>query len=338
MIDDEGKTTVDTRARLIELIKEHQLEHGLTKLAIGELSIRAGISRQAFNRYYGDLKPYSLGASILDLLNEDKDSAMAFLEKRDREVATLQEEIQRLKSQHKKDLEQASTKHITSLMNNDIIAFNAMEVNSLLTTQSLHNESLKGKLRQMELSQTKRQMDAAAAELPGNGQGAGIPKDAKNFLSLALNLEKACTVYQKDKDFDQFEDAKEAEIKKIIQTINQFPDPSQIELHIFQERYISSFQTFSDDLPAQAGKLTVVAQVPWYGQEDLGVFLSELKPLHRITIHVPFRSSEAIIASKRQFYFRAIPEEEILDARKAKMPQITWGFDEVRVFRVRQGD
>ncbi|WP_337153609.1 hypothetical protein [Pseudomonas protegens] len=333
-------TTIDTRARLIELIKEHQLEHGLTKLAIHELSTRAGISRQSFNRFYSDLKPYSLGASILDLLNEDSDSALAFLEKRDREVATLQEEIKRLKAQHKKDLEQASNKHITSLMNNDIIAFNAMEVNSLLTTQSLHNESLKGKLRQMELGHTKLQMEVAASTLPGKAQGAGtgLTKDAKNFLTLALNLEKACTAYHKDKNFDHFEDAKEAEIKKIIETLNRFPDPSQIELHIFQERYISTFQTFSDRLPAQEGKLTVVAQLPWYSQEDLGVFLSDLKPVHRITIHVPFSSSEAIVAAKRKFGFRGIPEEEFLDASKAKMPQITWGFDEVRVFRVRQGD
>ncbi|MNC60186.1 hypothetical protein D3C75_1100470 [compost metagenome] len=82
----------------------------------------------------------------------------------------------------------------------------------------------------------------------------------------------------------------------------------------------------------------MVAQVPWYGQEDLGVFLSELKPVHRITIHVPFSSSEAIVAAKRKFDFREIPEDEFLDATKAKMPQITWGFDEVRVFRVRRGD
>lgn len=333
-------TTVDTRARLIELIKEHQLENGLTKLAIKELSSRAGITRQSFNRFYDDLKPYTLGTSILDLLNEDSDSAMAFLEKRDREVATLQDEIKRLKAQHKKELEHASNKHITSLMNNDIIAFNAMEVNSLLTTQSLHNESLKSKLRQMELGNTKLQMDAAASALTEPAQEAQTttPKDAKNFLTLALNLEKACTAYHRDKNFDHFEDVKEAEIKKIIETLNRFPDPSQIELHIFQERYISSFQKLSDTLPAQEGKLTVVAQVPWYSQEDLGVFLSELKPVHRITIHVPFSSSEAIVAAKRKFDFREIPEDEFLDATKAKMPQITWGFDEVRVFRVRRGD
>lgn len=332
--------TVDTRARLIELIKEHQLEHGLTRLAIQELSTRAGITRQSFNRFYGDLKPYTRGTSILDLLDEDIDSASAFLEKRDQEVATLQEEIRKLKAQHKKDLEQASNKHITSLMNNDIIAFNAMEVNSLLTTQSLHNESLNSKLRQMQLGQTKLQMDAAASASTVQAQAAGKshPKNAKNFLTLALNLEKACAGYHKGKNFDHFEDAKEAEIKKIIETLNHFPDPSQIELHIFQERYISTFQKFSDMLPAQEGKLTVVAQVPWYSQEDLGVLLSELKPVHRITIHVPFSSSEAIVAAKRKFDFREIPEEEFLDAAKAKMPQITWGFDEVRVFRVRRGD
>ena len=48
----------DTRSLLVELIKQHQLENGLIKLGVAELSMRAGITRQAFNRYYSDLKDY----------------------------------------------------------------------------------------------------------------------------------------------------------------------------------------------------------------------------------------------------------------------------------------
>lgn len=329
-------TTVNTRSRLIELIKEHQLEYGLTKLAIAELSTRAGITRQSFNRYYHDLKPYCLGASVIDLLEEDNQSALAFLGKREQDVSALQQEILQLKAKHKKDLAAALDKHISSLMNNDIIAFSATEVNSLLTSQSMHSELLMVKLRQMELELTKLRMNAVATTL--SGEDGGVGKDAKNFLSLTLNLKKACTAYHQDKDFDKFEDAKEAEIRKMLDTLNGFPDPGAIELHIFQERYISSFEKFSKALSATQGKLTVVAQIPWYSQEDLGVFLSDLKPVHRIMMHVPFCSSEAIIAANRRFlHFGDIPEEEIMDASKAKMPQISWGFDEVRVFRIRQG-
>lgn len=336
-------TSIDTRSRLIELIKAHQLEYGLTKLAIGELSTRAGITRQAFNKFYKDLKPYSLGTSITDLLSEDNESVLAFLDKRDREVAELQKEIRHLKVQYKKDLELATTKHITSLMNNDIIAFSVMEVNSLLTTQSLHNESLKAKIRHIQLDHTKQLMSVTSA-LPSSsdaGAGAGVSgvtKNAQNFLTFAIDLDKASTAYHKDNDFDLFEDIKEAEIRKIIQILNGFPDPGQIDLHIFQERYISSFEKFSATIPAKHKQMTVVVQIPWYTQEDLGVFLSELNPIHKVIIHIPFSSSEAIVAAKRRFDFRAVPEEEILDAENAKMPQITWGFDEVRVFRVRQGD
>uniref|UniRef100_UPI001C5C93C0 hypothetical protein n=1 Tax=Staphylococcus haemolyticus TaxID=1283 RepID=UPI001C5C93C0 len=116
-------TIEETRDRLIELNKEHQLDNGLKKLANGKISVMAGSTRQTFYRSYLDLKPFCLGQSITALLGDDVDSTRDFLAKREQDVNALLSEIEAVRKQHKKDLEQAITNRITSLMNSDILAF-----------------------------------------------------------------------------------------------------------------------------------------------------------------------------------------------------------------------
>ncbi|WP_283188825.1 TetR/AcrR family transcriptional regulator [Pseudomonas sp. PMCC200344] len=328
-------TKQETRDRLIELIKEHQLEHGLTKLAIGKISEMAGISRQTFFRSYADLKPYCLGQSITSLLGDDAESTRDFLAKREEEVAALQSEIEALKKKHKKELEQAITNRVTSLMNSDILAFEANEVNSLLINQSQNNEMLKRKLTEMELKQTRSQMASAAADLStGNGDAHAI-KNAKNFLVFALDMTKANLAYKKDQNFDNYENAKDLAIQSVVDNVKKFPNPSNIEVHLFQERYISTFDDFVEELPAKPGKVVIAIQLPVFSQEELGQLLSQLKLISKVAIHIPFNTSGAIVAANKKFLFRDVPEEEFIDAAKAKTPQITWGFDEIRLFGTR---
>lgn len=323
-------TAQDTRARLVELIKEHQLEHGLTKLAIGDLAASAGISRQAFNRYYGDLKPYCLGQSVSTLLTEDPSSAQDFLLKREEEVLVLKAEIDSLKKQHKEDLTLAVNQHITTLMNNDILAFEANEMSTLLINQNQHNEMLKRKLTQMELERTRTAISSADNEIT---PGTSI-KRAKNFLILATDLSKAYEQFQKNQDFDAFEDSKDALINAHLDNLTKLPKPADTEIHIFQERYMSSFSNFAAALSAKEGKVVVVIQLPLYAQADLSIFLSRTKNFQHVAIHVPFCTSDAVIAANRKFLFRNIPENELADATKAKVPLTTWGFDEIRLFRI----
>ncbi|MFZ3024410.1 hypothetical protein [Pseudomonas sp.] len=323
-------TAQDTRTRLVKIIKEHQLEHGLTKLAIGTLAESAGISRQAFNRYYGDLKPYCLGKSVSVLLTEDPSSIHDVLIKREEEILSLKSEIDSLKKQHQKDLAQAIDQHISTLMNNDILALEANEISTLLINQNQHNEMLKLKLTQLELERARSIISSIDNEL---APGTTI-KRAKNLITLAIDLSNACKRFQNDNDFDSFEDAKDSLINNHLDQLNKLPKPSDAELHIFQERYISPFDNFAAELPAKEGKVIIVIQLPLYAQADLSVFLSRVKRFQRVIIHVPFCTSDAVIAANRKFLFRNIPEYELVDADKAKAPLTTWGFDEIRLFRI----
>lgn len=328
-------TKQETRDRLIELIKEHQLKHGLTKFAIGKISEMAGISRQTFFRSYVDLKPYCIGQSITSLLGDDAGSTRDFLVKREEEVAALQGEIEALKKKHKKELEQAITDRVTSLMNNDILAFEANEVNSLLISQSQNNERLKRQLTEMELKQTRSQMASAASDT-STGKGDAYPiKSAKNFLAFALDMSKANLAYKKDRNFENYENAKDLAIQSIVGDVKKFPDPSNIEVHLFQERYISTFDDFIEELPPKQGKVVIAIQLPVFSQEELGQLLSQLKRISKVVIHIPFNTSGAIVAANKKFLFRDVPEEEFIDAAKAKTPQINWGFDEIRLFGAR---
>lgn len=322
----------DTRSLLVELIKQHQLENGLIKLGVAELSMRAGITRQAFNRYYSDLKDYCQGKSIAQLLAENPATAKDFIAKRESEVEELREEIRALKIQHKKDIEQAINKHVTSLMNNDLSAFDAKEVSTLLEKQSQHNEMLKRQVTHLELKQVRHDLAEASSEFARDQKTL---KDAKNFLDFSLDLTKAQTEYQKTHDFEKYEDNKEVEISKIVETIKKFPDQENIEVHLFQERYISSFKDFTQSLDAKLGKLLISIRLPMFEKTDIGLLLNDLKTVAHISIHIPYVQSEAIAAANRKFMFRAVPKEEFDDADKAVTPQITWGFDEVHIYRVR---
>jgi len=324
-------STRDTRSVLIGLIKEHQLENGLTKLGIEDLSMRAGITRQAFSRFYKDLKPFAQGQSIAQLLSDDPLSAKDFLTKREQETEELRQKILNLKIEHKKDLEQKIKKHITSLMKNDILAFEAKELSALLTSQSLHNEMLRQKVTQMELKQTRSVMESASAELASNSNSS---KSAKNFLSIPLDLTKAYTDFNRDGDFDKFEDAKELELSKAVETIAKLPDHPNINVHLFQERYISSFEDFSNALATSPGKLEVAVRLPLYLQSDIGMILNKLRNVGSISIHIPHKRSEATAAANRKFLFRGVPEFEFKDADQAPTPQISWGFDAIHIFRI----
>ncbi|TRM39119.1 hypothetical protein [Pseudomonas aeruginosa] len=324
-------TQQDTRTRLIELIKAHQLEFGLKKLPIGKLAERAEISRQSFNRFYSNLKPYSEGQSIAELLADDPDASRTFLAQRDREADQLRNEIEDLKKRHAKDLEQAVAQHITSLMNNDILAFETNEMSALLASQSQHNELLQKRLTALELRQTCDQMDQAGSQLVSEGAS----KSPQNFLTFDLNLEKANTAYKKSQSFDDYEDIKEKAIDAMIETVTKLPDPSKVQVVVYMDRFLYPFSKFCESIPAKQDKLTVCLRLPVFSQAEIGIILSKLSKMDSISLHMPHSASEAIAAANRKFMYRDVPEEEFTDADRARTPLITWGVDEVRVFNVK---
>lgn len=322
---------VDTRTRLVELIKEHQLEFGLKKLPIGKLAERAEISRQSFNRFYSDLKPYSEGQSIAELLADNPDASRRFLAQKDREADQLRNDIDELKKRHAKELEQAVSQHVSSLMNNDILAFEANEMNALLASQSQNIEMLKKKLTGYELKETRLQMTEAESQLARDG----VSKSPKNFLVIEPDLEKANSAYKKNQSFDDYEDLKEKAIDESIEAITKLPDPSKIHVVIYMDRFLYPFSEFCESIPANNTKLTVCLRLPVFTQTEVGMVLTKLSRMDSISIHIPHSTSEAITAANRKFKYRDVPQEEFTDADKARTPLITWGFDEVRVFKVK---
>ncbi|MBN3471261.1 TetR/AcrR family transcriptional regulator [Pseudomonas savastanoi pv. phaseolicola] len=324
-------TQQDTRTRLVELIKEHQLQFGLKKLPVGKLADRAGISRQSFNRFYKDLKPYSEGQSIAELLADDPEASRSFLTQRDREADQLRNEIEDLKRRHAKELEKALAQHITSLMNNDILAFEANEMSALLASQSQHNELLQKKLTALELRQTRYQMDEAESQLASGY----VSKSTKNFLTFDVDLSKANNAYINSQSFDDYEDIKEKAIDAMIESIIKLPDHSKIQAVIYMDRFLYPFSKFCESIPPKQDKLTVCLRLPVFSQAEVGIVLSKLSKMDSISLHVPYSTSEAITAANRKFMHRNVPEDEFADADKARPPLITWGVDEVRVFKVK---
>lgn len=326
-----------TRNKLITIIKQHQMAHGLSKLPIAKLSDLAGISRQAFNRYYGDLKDYSLGKqSIARLLTDDNASLSDILENKEERILQLERDLAASKLAHELEMTTAIDKHISSLMNNDIMAFEAEQISSTLINQGNHNSHLNKRLTELKVQNAKLVADAVTA--PDTSVTNGTIKSPKNFIAFELDLKAAKKAYAISKDMSAYENAKDAAIQKTIQTVKNLPKPENIDVLLFQEKYISDFGLFCKKVFPSENRTLVVIQLPIYSREEIQILIKNLKPAYSISIYVPYSSSEAIISAQRQFYIRDIPLEELKYADEAKPPLISWGFDGLQSIKIKQGD
>jgi AcrR family transcriptional regulator len=325
-----------TRDRLISIIKDHQLKHGQTKLAISQLADTAGISRQAFNRYYGDLKDYSIGKEpIARLLVDDNASLSELIENKDERIIKLEDELKALKSAHKAELERVVDSYLSTLMNNDILAFEAGQISATLTNQGNHNAYLNNLVTELKVKNAKLTMDIASA----NSDISNISeKSEKNFISFDLNLDAAIKLYTATKKISDYEDHKDEKLLEIVQRINKLPNPEHIDTLLFQEKYISDFQQFCKRTFPSKNRLLIVIRLPLYSQEEIKLFIRSLRPISSFSIYVPYSASEAIISAKRQFSFRDTPPEELAYADNAKLPLMSWGFDSIYVTKIKQGD
>lgn len=325
-----------TRDRLIAIIKDHQLQHGNTKLGVSQLADAAGISRQAFNRYYGDLKDYASGKeSIARLLVDDNSSLSEIIENRDERIARLENELKTVKSAHKAELEGVVNKYLSTLMNNDILAFEASQISATLTNQGNHNAYLNKLVTELEVKNAKLTMDIASAN---NETSTVTEKSGKNFLSFDLNLDSAKKIYAATKNISDYENHKDDKISEIVQKIKKLPNPDVIDILFFQEKYISDFQLFCKRTLPSKNRLLIVIRLPIYSQEEIKILMKDLSPITSFSIYVPYSASEAIISAKRQFNFRDIPPDELTYADNAKLPTMSWGFNSIYVVKIKQGD
>ncbi len=234
----------DTRNKLIDIIKRHQLENGLTKLQISKLAELAGITRQAFNRYYGDLKIYATGEeSIGKLLIDDKASLSQLLESKEQRVSQLEQALIEAHESHKDELNKAIRNHTTSLMKNDLMIYESAQLQSTLAAQRDHTASLIERINELQITNTKLVAESISATTARDTSRSY--KTVKNFISVALDMKKAIKQYSASCDFDAYEDSKDSEINKSIELIQPILHRNKAEVILFQERYISDFNKFA---------------------------------------------------------------------------------------------
>jgi AcrR family transcriptional regulator len=326
-----------TRERLISLIKQHQLDNGQSKLSITKLSDAAGISRQAFNRYYGDLKDYCTGKlSIARLLVDDNASLHELIENKEERISSLEKELNSIRTTHKAELEAVVDNYLSTLMNNDIISFEAGQLAATLTSQGNHNAFLNKRVTELKVQNAKLTMDLVGAS--SNDSPHTTEKSDKNFIVFDLDLSTAKKAFLVSKSFNDYEDAKYSAISKIEDSIKKLPNPENLDVLFFQEKYISDFNLFCKGALPAKGRTLIVVRLPLYSQEELKLLMKNLAPINSFSIYVPYSPSNAVISAKRQFSFRDIPLEEIKLADTARTPLPVWGFESIHINKVKQGD
>lgn len=327
----------DTRDRLVTIIKQHQLDNGQSKMSVEALSKAAGISRQAFNRYYSDLKDYSTGKlSIARLLVDDSASLQQLVENKDERIASLESELSSIQAKHKAELDAVTDNYISTLMNNDIMAFDAGQLAATLTGQGNHNAYLNKKVTEQEVLIAKLTLDLATASDSETLQAR--EKSDKNFIVFDLDLSAAKKAYTDTRNFDKYEDAKYLAISKIEESIKKHPTPESIDILFFQDKYISDFKLFCRRALPAKGRTLIVIRLPLYSQEELKLIMRNLAPISSFSIYIPYSYSEAIISAKRQFSFRDIPPEELKIADAARIPLPSWGFESIQISKIKQGE
>ncbi|KKL56202.1 hypothetical protein LCGC14_2247780, partial [marine sediment metagenome] len=147
-----------TRTKLINVITTEITRDFNVKLKIQDICEAAGISRQAFNRYYADLKPYiKREKPISELVTTHGDtSSKQLLCKYQSKIEELQEQLYKVKKSQEEELIKVKNNMTTSLMNNDLAIYDADRVRQQLQSQSLHADKLKEKINSLEMELSKK--------------------------------------------------------------------------------------------------------------------------------------------------------------------------------------
>lgn len=325
----------DTRRRLIELIAEHHTSQPGKKLGIEELSRRAGITRQAFNRYYKDLTDYVAGRKLIGDLVDDKayEQARHLINQQQVIMRDLQEKVAQSEAEHAKKLKKAMDSYVTSLMVNDLTAHSANSLRITLEKQTIHNLQLRQDLTNMEVSLAKAQANAAPLiDSPSKTH----TKD--NKVKLDIDLSQAIAAFSATNSEDEFEDKKDIAIENLIKSICKLALKNNCNIILFAERYVSRFSSFFENYACANDNLHIIARLPIFYRAELQIFIDKLPPTQNISIHIPYLDNKSIKKAQRNFYFSSIPKFELDCADNADAIPMSLGLDSIIQFRVKQGD
>ncbi|GLO55007.1 hypothetical protein PPUJ20066_10430 [Pseudomonas putida] len=326
----------DRRALLVQLIVDHHLAGNKTKLKLVELAKGAGISRQALDRYYGDLKPYITGKrDVVELvegspLRDQVETQAAINEIQ----AKYEKKLETLQVAHEKALGKALSSHITSLMNGDIVLLESNKMRSALEKQTLHNAELLKEISRLELKLMQSHGLVTGASSPGKS----LPP--QNKLVFNVDIETLSMSHQRGSTLEEFETSKSSEIRIIRDKLAKYQGTSDVHVVMFADRYISRFSTFADNYTSLCNELSLIIRLPLFGRSEFQNFLKQIPSEFKRSIHIPYTASESEKKAQRTFIFQKIqpPLMEIKGADTATNPSIDWGVDEVVFFKIKQGD
>lgn len=325
MIDNTNKT----REKLIKGIYNFYLKEDKKKLTIQKLCEIVGISRQAFNRYYADIKPYVNGKLPLNELMQLKPSEInALLAQTQDRLVFLQNELHDHELKSINDKDELKKSYITSLMVGDLVIADSYELHNRIEKQSLHNNILINEIQKLklELVETK----AKQIEV----------KRQKNLNKVVINfpMDEVYQRYFLNKDIDELEDQKENAFLKIIKNINQINKINNTVVILYIERYLASFEKFSDSFSCENFENAVIVRAPIFSRTELNLFIKKITNLPKIIICYPQSTNDITMRAQRQFLFRNVPECELNAADSMPQPLIQDGYDQVILLQVRQGD
>jgi|LNAP01.1.fsa_nt_gb hypothetical protein len=318
----------DTRQRLINIIINHHFSSDGKKLQVGKIADEAGITRQAFHRYYGDLLGYIKGDKAVGELLPDsnQESVSDLLIKSKSHVIALENELFAIKESHNTELKKVLDKHITSLMNNDISLFETDDIRVTLEKQTTLIQNYSEQIASLKAQITKSKI-ISTNESMSSTIGSRVVLDPK--------LESAMASYIKDNNYDAYLDSKDKEIAKLLTKINSFTD-KKINLIIFIDKHLCGLSNFLEMLPPSRSP-EIVLRAPIFTAIELRNLISNITAPLRISVFIPDFTSTAEANAQRTFRSANLPIEEIKLSEKADHIYLTKGIDSVVYLSAKNG-
>lgn len=320
----------DTRARLIHAIAERLFDGSGKKILIQDICDAVGITRQSFNRYYDDLKPYLAGEKLIgELLSDDTTgNTERYLAQNQSTISALEIQLESLEARHSKALQKVTDNYVTTLMNNDITLWQVDKTRATIEQQNTLIDDYCNQITELKLKLTN-------VELEKFNQKTATNLESK--ILLEPNLNPAFEALQDDQK-EKFEILKDAELQKLAAKASLYTDDRAYSLVIFLDLYLCNFQKFAEQHPGHPNKTHVYIRLPIYSVVEMRLFIKKLTKSASISLYVPHCRSESEKSAQRKFHFRKIPQIELAQADQSPTYKLEHGFTQVTHYTVVQGD
>lgn len=318
----------ETRNRLINIITNHYYSSAEKKLHVGKIAEEAGISRQALQRYYSDLIDYIKGnRNIDDLLRGHEPSSITqLLLNAQKRVIELETNLKKIEQTHQAELIAARERHITSLMQGDIISFDNSNINITLEKQtSLISSYIKqiDHLKAQLTNSTIKNTESTLTSLNGSR------------LILDLDLKFASTTYKKNNDYKAYSESKREKIQQQFLKLNDLSGKN-IHLVIFIDKFLCDLSHLLEKLPPSSSD-EVILRLPVFDTAELRNHIRKIPKSFSSSIYVPECRTIADAVAQRKFRASSVPLEELEHAEKSDYVHLLKGIDRVVYFGVDNG-